>query len=311
MQQLFWVKQFGRECLGGVSGPAGPGVGQAVTFTRMTTPPHPLTALSTDPTGSTLGLSLPPGSLVTATHDGPAREPLLWIADGAAAPDTWGRYLPVRDAVRLQPVLLQDEPRVEEWWAGELDPATMSAPGDHRAEEVLEAFWESAVSATAENAEDEEEAGEVIAPFTSAWPGLAPPGVVVEDPDRAAAEVAGGLTGHWLERPRLALVPTGRSADILAAIGWTGPVNFENDVALLCAVLRSWDERFGVRVVALSHARLDLSVAAPPQTPDEALAIAAEHFAFCPDTIWQGYETIRLYAEEALVGNTHWTFWWD
>ncbi|WP_317633657.1 hypothetical protein [Streptomyces albidocamelliae] len=27
--------------------------------------------------------------------------------------------------------------------------------------------------------------------------------------------------------------------------------------------------------------------------------------------MWQGYESIRLYAEEALVDNAHWTFWWD
>ncbi|WP_399203699.1 DUF4253 domain-containing protein [Streptomyces sp. PanSC9] len=42
--------------------------------------------------------------------------------------------------------------------------------------------------------------------------------------------------------------------------------------------------RLGVpafRVVALSYARLDLSVAAPPQTLDVALAVAGEHFAFC------------------------------
>jgi hypothetical protein len=83
-------------------------------------------------------------------------------------------------------------------------------------------------------------------------------------------------------------------------------------VARLCAALRSWEDRFRVRVIALSYARLDLSVAAPPQTPGEALAVAAEHFAFCPDNIWRGWiETIHLYAKEALVGNTHWTSWWD
>ncbi|MGY4965352.1 DUF4253 domain-containing protein [Streptomyces sp. 900105245] len=38
----------------------------------------------------------------------------------------------------------------------------------------------------------------------------------------------------------------------------------------------------------MSYARLDLSVAAPPQTLDEALAVAVEHFAFCPDNIGRG-----------------------
>ncbi|MBT3166487.1 DUF4253 domain-containing protein [Streptomyces sp. Vc74B-19] len=276
----------------------------------MTTRSKPLTALSTDPTGRTLGLSLPPGSLVNETNDGPWREPLLWVADGTAAPGTWAQYLPARDAAGLHPVLLQDEPRIEKWWDGELDPGMMSDPGDHRAEEVLKTFWESAVSDTYEN-EDEEDEGETIAPFTGSWPGLASPETTVADPDTTAADVADALIKNSLGSPRIALVPVGRAADLPAAIGWAGPVNYENDVARLCAVLRSWEVRFGVQVVALSYARLDVSVAAPPQTLDEALAVAAEHFAFCPDNIWQGYETIRLYAEEALVGNTHWTFWWD
>ncbi|MFE1869361.1 DUF4253 domain-containing protein [Streptomyces sp. NPDC059496] len=233
----------------------------------MTTRSTPLTVLLTDPTGETSGLGLPPGSLVTGTHDGPWHEPLLWVADGTAVPGAWARYRSrsrsVRDAEGLQPVLLQDASGSEEWWGGELDPGMMSDPGDHRAEDVLRALWESAV------------------------------------------------IGPWLESPRLALVPVGRPADVPAAIGWSGPVNYVDDVARLCAVLRSWEDRFGARVVALSYARLDLSVAAPPRSLDEALAIAAEHFAFCPDNVWQGYESIRLYAEQALLGNAHWTFWWD
>ncbi|MEV7583268.1 DUF4253 domain-containing protein [Streptomyces erythrochromogenes] len=275
----------------------------------MTTRANPLTVLLTDPRGGRLGLGLPPGSLVTETNDGAWPEPLLWVADGVAAPGTWAEYSSARD-VGLQPVLLQGESGGEEWWDGGLDRGMMSDPGDHHAEEVLKDFWESAASETEEN-EDDEDAGETIAPFTRSWPGIASPGRVPADPDTTAADVANALVGDSLESPRPALVPVGRSADLPAAIGWSGPVNFESDVARLCAVLRSWEDRFGVRVVALSHARLDLSVAAPPRTLAEALAVAAEHFAFCPDNIWQGYESIRVYAEEALVGNAHWTFWWD
>lgn len=280
----------------------------ADTFTLMTTHSEPLSALSTDPTGRTLDLSLPPGSLVTETHDGRWHESLLWVTDETAAPGIWGRYLPVWRAAGWRPVFLQDEPLDEAWWDGKLDPGMMSDPGDHRAEEVLETFWESAVSDTEE---DEEDRGETLAPFAGSWPGFASPGRTAADPEATASDVADALLKHSLTSPRLALVPVGRAADLPAAIGWSGPVNYENDMSRLCAVLRSWEDRFGVRVVALSPARLDLSVATPPQTLDEALAVAAEHFAFCPDNVWQGYETIRLYAEEALVGNTHWTFWWD
>ncbi|MFB7267544.1 DUF4253 domain-containing protein [Streptomyces nojiriensis] len=267
-------------------------------------------ALSADPTGGTLGLSLPAGSLVSETCDGPWREPLLWVADGAAMPGAWARCQPVGDAVGLRPVLLQDESGVGEWWGGGLDPGMVSDPGDHHAEDVLRDLWESAVS-DAEEDQDEEDAAEAIAPFTRRWPGLASAGGAPADPDATAGDVADGLIGPWLESPRLAMVPVGRSADLPAAIGWSGPVHYESDVARLCAVLRSWEDRFGARVVALSHARLDVSVAVPPQSPDEALAVAAEHFAFCPDNVLQGYESIRLYAEQALLGNAHWTFWWD
>ena len=69
-------------------------------------------------------------------------------------------------------------------------------------------------------------------------------------------------------------------------------------MARLCAVLRSWEDRFGIRVVALGFDQLLVSVATPPTTLAEARALAAEHFAFCPDNIRQGGDpTLPAYAE--------------
>jgi len=53
-------------------------------------------------------------------------------------------------------------------------------------------------------------------------------------------------------------------------------------------------------------------LAAPPATTVEALAVAAEHFAFCPDNVWQGVSPFTLagYAER-LIDAAMWTFWWD
>jgi hypothetical protein len=42
----------------------------------------------------------------------------------------------------------------------------------------------------------------------------------------------------------------------------------------------------------------------------EARAVAAEHFAFCSDNVYQGVGSIREYAEE-LPGAARWSFWWD
>ncbi|MEV6589818.1 DUF4253 domain-containing protein [Streptomyces acidicola] len=281
----------------------------AITVFGMKMPSNPLTVLVSDPAGRSLGLNLPPGSLVTTTRFGPWQEPLFWVADEIAGPDARGRLLPACEAVGLRPVLLQAEKFAEKerWWNdGRLDPGMMADdPSDHDAGSVLASYWAVAVGET-----DDDEDGETLAPFSADWPGLAPAGRVEADPDVRAAEVAAGLIEQgWLSSPRLGLVPVSRDTDIPASIGWTGPSN--DDAASLRAVLRSWEDRFGARLLALSYARLDLSVAAPPQTMEEALAVAAEHFAFCPDNVWQGYETMSLYAEEAVLGNSHWTFWWD
>ncbi|MFJ2832540.1 DUF4253 domain-containing protein [Streptomyces sp. NPDC087263] len=293
----------------------------------MATLPNPLPTLAADPSGRALGLELPSGRLIDATDEGPWHEPLLWHAEGPAAPGAWSALEPARRTSGLLPLLIDvggDQGELEDW---ELAPDEVSYPGDHDAEEVLAEFWEEYASDAPDPDEDHpgkevvvEAFGEphtydeTVAPYGSQWPGLAPATAPDADPDARAAEIADSLadSGSWLKDPRLALVPARRSADIPAAIGWSGPVNYEGDVARLCAVLRSWEDRFGIRVVALTFDQLVLSVAAPPTTTAEAEAVAAEHFAFCPDNVTQGHhETLREYAAHEVLGQKVWSFWWD
>ncbi|MFI6687498.1 DUF4253 domain-containing protein [Streptomyces sp. NPDC050485] len=250
--------------------------------------PNPLPHLTDDPTGKVLGLDLPPGRLI-----GPASEPLLWLADEAAGPEDWARLSPARRAAGLHPVLLGGIRELADWDL--TPPDLMTYPGDHDAEDVLADFWEAYA---------EEELGYE----SEEWPGLALAPALQADPDRRAAEIAGTATAEGpLKGARLALIPARRSADIPAAIGWRGPLNHEHDVARLCAVLRSWEDRFGIRVVGLTSNELTLSVASPPTTSEEALILAAEHFAFCPEAI----ETdLHEYASSLLKGGS-WTFQWD
>jgi hypothetical protein len=286
--------------------------------------PNPLPALADDPTGSALGLHLPPGRLVADTADGPWHEPLLWIAEEKAELDAWESLLPAR-AAGLHPVLI-DLARfgLPEW---DLAPARMSYPGDHDAEEVLADYWTGAawqddaeddLEGDAEGDPEEDEptqapadADEAAEEDDDAWPGLAPAGVPEADVDERAAETAEGLVATLFDDAHIALVRARRSADIPAAIGWSGPLNHENDVAKLSAVLRSWEDRFGIRVVALGFDTLTVSVAAPPRTPEEALAVAAEHYAFCPDNVDQGCGSLEEYAAEEVLGSPQWSFWWD
>ncbi|MEV6761098.1 DUF4253 domain-containing protein [Streptomyces sp. NPDC051105] len=257
----------------------------------MATLPNPLPKLATDPSGRSLGLQLPPGTLLDETLDGPWHQPLLWYAGQPASPGTWTALGAPAARAGLLPVLI-DVTEVDDW---EFAPEETSYPGDHDADEVLEDYWE-------EDPPDGEE-----------WPGLALAPTLVADPDARAADVADVLSQGrpWLKEPHLALVSARRSADIPAAIGWSGPVNYEEDVARLCAVLRSWEDRFGIRVVALGLDHLAVSVAAPPADLDEAEAVAAEHFAFCPYRVLPGADdTLSSYAEQ-LVGERLWHFWWD
>lgn len=262
----------------------------------MATLPNPLPSLATS------GLELPPGALVDATTDGPWHEPLLWYGDGPASPGDWAGLRDAGRSLGLLPVLIDGGSRGQWPEAWDLNPAGTSYPGDHDAEEVLSEAWE----AYAEDELDTEDA----------WPGLAPAPLVdgPDSPEDLASAMADMLTdeGSWLPGARPALVPARRSADIPAAIGWSGPLNHENDVARLCAVLRSWEDRFGIRVVALGFDTLTVTVGRPPTTEAEALALAAEHFAFCPDNIYQtSLDSLVKYANGALLGRETWSFWWD
>ncbi|MFE6777396.1 DUF4253 domain-containing protein [Streptomyces sp. NPDC057702] len=220
-----------------------------------------------------------------------------------------------------------------EWWADntapeedEERPASASGEGtperaesfDEGADGELadgqdEGSWRGrGAGQTAREADEGPDDAVVLAPYGTAWPGLAPACSARVDPDERAAEVAAALVEYdILTAPRIALVPAGRSADILAAVGWLGPLNYDEDAAAFSAVLRSWEDRFGIRVVALEFDVLHVSVPHPPRTLEEALPIAAEHFAFCPDNVWQDSETLERYAREHLVGKHNWSFWWD
>ncbi|GAA2504478.1 DUF4253 domain-containing protein [Streptomyces gobitricini] len=230
-----------------------------------------------------LGLDLPPGT--------PRVQPSLWYADEPATPGTWARLLPAREATGMLPVLLTETQYFH--------PSQVADPDDHDPATTLSDLWRLV---------QEEDDGTPPDP----WPGLAPPAEGGIDPDDAAARTAAELAGNedWLKGARGALVPARRSADIPAVLGWGGAADHA-DAVQLSTVLRSWEDRFGIRVVGLGPDLLTVSVAAPPRTPEDALAVAAEHCAFCPDTVWDGYETLRAYAAEEVLDRQDWTFWWD
>ncbi|TDQ61173.1 uncharacterized protein DUF4253 [Actinomycetospora succinea] len=112
----------------------------------------------------------------------------------------------------------------------------------------------------------------------------------------------------------LALVRVSRPADIPAVVGWGGACNYPHqDNVRLSAVLRSWEERFGAVLSVMTTSTLELSVAFPPTTQEEAELVASEHFAFCPDQVDPQNGVVytpRSYGEK-IRSATRWRFWWD
>ncbi|WP_225805130.1 DUF4253 domain-containing protein [Streptomyces sp. NK15101] len=145
------------------------------------------------------------------------------------------------------------------------------------------------------------------------WPGLAP-GMPTASwdptPEEAASRLATGIIergSSGLDGCRLVLVPARRGSDALALTGWSA----EAPLPLLCALLRSWEDRFGARLVAAFHSELHVSVARPPVEAEHATLLALEHVLSTADNIVDDPPTpFSEYAAD-LVGRTSWSFWWD
>ncbi|MBV1851686.1 DUF4253 domain-containing protein [Catellatospora tritici] len=244
----------------------------------------------------TLSVPLPPGRLVTSQQGG---DPAYWLSDEPPTPGLWARRRAEHPRSGLWPLLLEGMRHHPErpWTTGEIQVLPRQAT-DHDPAELLRGWWRG---------ETGDPAGlDWMHPFGEDWPGLAPSPAPRADPDELADTMADSLPA---DRLRLGLVAAPSGAQALVTAGWLGPCNYYG-TAEIAAVVRDWEQRFGARVVTVGFSTLGLSVAAPPMTGPEALAVAAEHFACCADLVHQGAGTIEAYAEE-LLGSTSWSFWWD
>jgi uncharacterized protein DUF4253 len=247
-----------------------------------------------------LSVTLPPGRAVPPDEgDG---ELAYWLSDEQASPGHWRELRAMHGETGLWPVLLRDTRNGKRpWTSGEVYFDGLTTADDHDPAQLLAQWW----------AEHTEDAAKITKPFGRQWPGLAAALPTEIDPDEQAQAVIAEL--EQVPGMRLGLVAAERGSDALTASRWSGPANYSNDTAKFAAVVRSWEDRFGARVICLDEfATLYLSIAAPPLDMSQALPVAAEHLAFCPDNIWQGRkdETLATYAER-LIDDPVWVFWWD
>jgi hypothetical protein len=260
-------------------------------------------------------VALPAGRLVAAADYG-SGEPVAWATvDPVPEPGrVWDALSAVRDQTGLVPILLDglSGETSRPWDEGEFeDPEDPRRADGLDPAAFLEVGWSGRLS------DDDDDLAAQVGPFGRAFPGLAPPELTrtviparrQQALDLLLPQVRARKKPH--APARIGLVAADRPADVPAAIGWLGLTNLPIDQALLnlCAVLRSWEDRFGAVLIDVGFDDLRLLVERPPRSLEAAERIAAEHFALA-DECTDGSRNIPGIAA-SLVKACIWTFWWD
>ena len=272
-------------------------------------------------------VTLPAGKLITGN---PGPDPVAW-ATVDSVPESarvWAALSELHPQTGLIPVLLGGGLRIDSlfpsdrrglpadglrpWDNGEFD-----RPEDPRGADgvdvaaLLEERWRDWVSWPGE---DDPEAADRRCPFTLQWPGLVAPEHTPLTPaewDHALDVVLPRIRATNRETPeaRIGLVAADRAADLLAVIGWGGLGDRGESVQPLTAVLRSWEDRFGARLIGVGYADLRLFVERPPRTLEAAQRLAAEQVVLADECIASFRDIPNIAAR--LVNAPIWTFWWD
>ena len=143
-------------------------------------------------------------------------------------------------------------------------------------------------------------------PAEGPWPGTAGQrSDIAEVVASLGYSYADGMTNPLF----VASVPTDDPAEIPAYLRY-GAWNAYPPADHHVAALKSWQDRYGARLVAMTSDMVVLKVDRPVTDRSEALSLAREMYSYCPDTVEQGAGTLQNLAA-SLTGSEVWTFWWD
>lgn len=257
---------------------------------------------------------LPAGRRISAGHG--RGEPVAW-ATTEPVPDAgrvWDALSAAHHDTGLVPFLLSGigGGTRRPWDSREFrDPDDVTGLDHLDAAAVLRKSWHDHTTEAddydeePEDYEDEDVAqylAEALAPFSRRqFPGLAP----AENHQLSAGQLDQVLAA--LPPARVGLMPARRPADVLPMLGWNSALI---TALSLAAVLRSWEDRFGARLLRVGFADISVLAQRPPHSVESAQLLAAEQWAFCDECAGQGLHDIpRITA--SLMNSPVWTFWWD
>jgi hypothetical protein len=102
-----------------------------------------------------------------------------------------------------------------------------------------------------------------------------------------------------------------------AAESWMAPcylrIAYYNDYPepeVHAALFKYWNEKYGATVACIVNSMIEFTVTRPPRTRYEAMVLAKQHFAYCPDRVDQGTGSVEALAA-SLLNSSVWFFWWD
>jgi hypothetical protein len=258
-------------------------------------------------------IRLPPGRRIIPFEG--TGEPAAWVT-GRTVPrpgPVWSALSGLHAETGLVPILLADGEADEDFFF--YSPSEATAVDRLDAAQWLAARWDEVMRDYGEQARFSSPPGG-DSPLTRPFPGLAPP-----SGSRLSAAERDAALGP-LPAARIGLVPAQRPADVLPAVGWSTfdvagwrPGMADGDVTpnpvWIAAVLRSWEDRFGARLLNVGPgAEIRLLVGRPPRSLEAAQGIAAEHRVFADECAGCGANDIASISA-SMVNSPIWTFWWD
>jgi hypothetical protein len=259
-------------------------------------------------------IRLPAGRRIRADHG--SGGPVAWATTGPV-PDAgrvWAALSEAQAQSGLVPVLLAGiggDPQ-RPWDTQEFrDPDDLTELDHLDAAELLREDWRRQTTEYDDYDEEDEEyqdddfarsIAEEVAPFSRRqFPGLAQ----AEDHQLSAGQFDRVLSG--LGPARVGLVPAGRPADALPMLGWNEALVTAVPKA---SVLRSWEDRFGARLLRVGLAEFSVLARRPPRALESAQHLAAEQWAFCNEFGGTGLHDVSGMTA-SLLNSPVWTFWWD
>lgn len=242
--------------------------------------------------GNLRRLGVDTGTLAPLTEDGKDGIYTLTVP-GAEAIAQWRRLRALVPQTGHWPVLLGEEQALE------MHREMLEDADERTLGEIIRQGLEMSPHAwLTERKKEWDEDGEFsLDDYHGDWPGG----------DKASNEFH--TPGNRKSQLYLGLVPASQGWEVPALLrmgGWNECPMPEVHVSLM----RYWHDRYGAELVAATHDVVEMQVARPPATREEALMLATEQFFYCEDIVSQGTETLERLAA-ALLNGTVWFFWWD